>query len=174
MITNNTYPKVLEAIAHQIAKVRSELSKSIYAENTGGYRGEREYQISYMGILAEIVGMHIMEVNNIKYDSAPLMELPNDNNQLKYALAPDIVLDNGTRIDIKATKDINTLYINHRAHNNKNKRPDWYWFIQCDNGTATSIKVRAKDVDQWDVSQSTFTKVYSKQLSNNNNDTLWD
>lgn len=154
---------VLEQISNQLAIVRSELSKNIYAENTGGYRGERENQISNMGILAELVGWHIINHNNVMFTSAPLIEIPT-NNALKNSTKPDITLEDGTTIDIKATKSLQSLYVNYSAHNNTNKRPDWYWFIQCDNGVAKSIKFPSKNVDQWNVIRSTYTDVYIKRL----------
>jgi len=163
VINNNTYPLVLEQISNQLAIVRSELSKNIYAENTGGYRGERENEISNMGILAELVAWHIINESNVLFNSAPLLEIP-INNVLKHSTAPDVTLEDGTTIDIKATKSLNELYVNHSAHNNKSKRPDWYWFIKCDNGTATSIKFNSNEVDTWEIKESTFTPVYYKRL----------
>ena len=163
MISNNTYPIVLEQIAYQLAIVRSELSKNIYAKDTKGYRGERENQISNMGILAELVGWHIVNENNVLFNSAPLIEVPK-NNVLKESTQPDITLEDGTTIDIKATKSFQSLYVNYSAHNNINKRPDWYWFIKCHNGNAKSIKFSSNDVDGWDVIKSTYTDVYIKRL----------
>ena len=55
MISNNTYPLVLEQIANQLAIVRSELSKNIYAEKIRGgieVKGKTKYRI--VGILAEL------------------------------------------------------------------------------------------------------------------------
>lgn len=148
----------------EIAMVRSELSKSIYKPGTEKHRGEMELEISYRGILAELIARHELIESGVMFEAAPLLEVPK-NGRLIDSVGPDITIkSNGNTIDVKGMANDQTLMVNYDAHNNPKKRCNYYWFIFAGEGTALSIYKKHDDVSSWKEEQSKFTRVYVQRL----------
>jgi len=151
------YPAMFHKLANELAALRSELSKSYYTKDTEAYRGNQEHEISTLGILSELIARHYLDEKNTKYKAAPIV-------WIKPLPEPDIKIDI-TTFDIKGMKKDNIFMINHKAHNNPDKKPNWYWFVYPNNDyTATHYIVNSKTVDNWEIKQSTYTKIYFKEL----------
>ena len=116
------YPKIFHEIARQLSEARTRLSLSYYKKGSEKYRGDKEAEISKLGMLAELIAMHsLAEGGKI----AEFTRLINTTPQVK----PDITLENGDTIDVKGLKG-NILRVNAKAHENMKKRPKYYWFIK--------------------------------------------
>ena len=151
------YPVMFHKLADELAYLRSELSKNHYNEDTETYRGNREHEISKRGILAELIARHYLDENNTKYKSAPIV-------WTSPVPEPDIKIDI-TTMDIKGMNKKNIFMINYIAHNSPFKKPDWYWFVYVNQDyTATHYLTKSTNVDSWQVKQSTYTKVYYKEI----------
>ena len=151
------YPRLLHKLAKELALLRTEMSKSYYKQGSETYRGSRENEISTLGILSELIARHYLDERATKYKAAPIV-------WTKPMPEPDIKIDI-TTMDIKGMKKDGIFMINHSAHNNTDKKPHWYWFIHPkDDYTATHYITHSKSVDQWEIKQSTYTKIYYKEL----------
>lgn len=167
MIKQFKYPKVLRGVAMEIAMVRSELSKSIYKPGNKKHRGDDELQISFKGILAELIARHHLIETGVEFETAPLLEIPN-NGYLDKSIGPDIIIKhNGSTMDVKAMSNNQTLLVNYEAHNNPDKYCNYYWFIFADNGTALSIIKKHHEVSEWKVQPAKFTDVYIQTIGAN-------
>ena len=151
------YPAMFHKLADELALLRSELSKNYYTADTETYRGDREHEISKRGILAELISRNYLDERNTKYKAAPIV-------WIKPLPEPDIKIDI-TTFDVKGMKKDNIFMINHKAHNNPDKKPNWYWFVYPRiDYTATHYIVNSRSVDNWEIKESTYTKVYFKEL----------
>ena len=123
------YPLILEDIADELAYTRSQLSKEYYKGEKN--RGDREHEISRLGIIAELVGRYRMKELKLDAVFAPLIELKPVNR-------PDMRFK-GKDYDIKGLKpDCNMLRINAKSFENSNKFCHYYWFISPENGNANT------------------------------------
>jgi len=151
--SNIPYPKVFNLIARQLAEVRTRLSKSVYKMGSEKYRGESENNISLLGILAELIAMHGLSIRGIPARHTPLIDV-------EPIVKPDIILQGGKTIDVKGLKG-DVFRVNAKAHENMEKRPDFYWFIEPNsNYEAKSYLFSSSSVDMWQRVESTFTPVY--------------
>ena len=164
---NTTYPSTFIRLSDELAKARSMLSSDVYNENTDKYRGEQEHTIQSLGIFAELVARHIMENNkDVRYKAAPLIEK-------RPVVEADIIMEGIGElnyIDVKGVKSNgNTLRVNFKAHNNPQKKITHYLFIQPLNALyARFCWYRHKDVSEWDVVMSTYTKCYELEIPKHN------
>tara|TARA_Y100000401_G_scaffold27934_1_gene20143 strand:- start:1707 stop:2198 length:492 start_codon:yes stop_codon:yes gene_type:complete len=151
------YPVMFHKLANELALLRSELSKNYYTKDTETYRGDREHEISKRGILAELIARHYLDERAIKYKAAPIV-------WTKPVAEPDIKLSE-TTMDIKGMNKENVFMINYIAHNSPFKKPHWYWFVYVNQDiTATHYLTKSTKVDNWQVKESTYTKVYYKDI----------
>ena len=156
------YPPVLHSISDELAVLRSKMSKDVYAKGTEKYRGKREHELSSFGILGELIARDFLSLRPIKFTSAPLVDF-------RPVVEPDIVVNveyEKTRIDVKAVKKYGDKFlINHPAHNNENKRVDFYWFVKIeDNFQARHYLVKVTEVNSWEVKQFSYTKAYFHKI----------
>jgi len=157
-----SYPKMFVSLSKELSEFRSKLSENIYKEGTEQYRGNRESEISQLGILAELISQHFLTEQDLEFTSAPIIDVG-------PVVMCDIVLagfGNDYLIDVKGVKkDDDTLRVNYNAHNNQNKKTTHYLFVHI----LTSCTARYKwftndEVSSWNVSQSTYSKVYSNPI----------
>jgi len=147
----------LEQIALQMAMARSILSEDVYKEETDKYRGERELEISHLGVLAELIAMHGLSIKGI---GAKFTNIVDTCPQIE----PDITLQNGDTIDVKGLKG-KYLRVNANAHDNKDKRPQFYWFIKPNsNYQAENYLFSSTSIGNWEKVESTYTEVYQLKL----------
>lgn len=158
-----TYPSTFIGLSDELAKVRSMLSANVYNENTDKYRGKQEHKIQQLGIFAELVARHILDNNRgVQYKAAPIIEA-------SPVVGADIILKGigeMNYIDVKGVKSGgDTLRVNYDAHNNPHKKVTHYLFIQPINQIhARFCWVLHRDVSQWTVVMSTYTKCYELKL----------
>ena len=160
-VTNIQYPEMFLNLANEIGETRTMLSRKYYKKGTEKYRGENENKISSLGILGELIARHYLTENNMPFKAAPLIAL-------KPIAEPDIyLLTDKNGVDVKSleyyTKE---LYVNKDAHNNADKRPDYYWFIKIDkyNCNANFYFVDSDDVNGWNIEPKRYTDVYCKSI----------
>ena len=152
------YPQSFHKLAEELAKLRSELSKNYYTADTETYRGKREHEISKRGILAELIARHYLDERSTPYKAAPIV-------WVKPVVEPDIALKSGSTLDIKGMSKNDVFMLNYNAHNNISKRPTYYWFVHVNQDyTATHYTIKSKYVDSWNTKQSTYTKIYYKEI----------
>ena len=152
------YPKVLDSIAEELATLRSKLSENVYNKDTDKYRGDKEIEISTLGILGELVARDYLLSNNISHEPASLIDL-------QPVVGPDIVMDDGKKIDVKGVKEYgDKFYINYNAHRNHNKVCDYYWFVKLtkefEYPAARHYLVSSEDVNSWKIEQLRYTKAF--------------
>ena len=158
------YPSVFIKLSDELAKIRTLHSKHIYKKGTEKFRGQREHDISKLGIFAELIARHYFENTKYKldYTVAPLIE----ENPIVTA---DIILNDygkKSKIDVKGVKSKGKhLRINFAAHNNAQKIVTHYLFIQpISNTQAKCLWINYEDVTHWQIVDSTFTKCYEKEI----------
>ena len=150
------YPIILHSVAKELAELRSKMSEKIYNKRTEKWRGDKEKEISYLGILGELVAREFLIDKKIDFLAAKLV----DFNPVPE---PDIVLSDGMRLDVKGVKSYSKqFYVNYKAHQNSEKICDFYWFVKfCqEDGYAEHYTVRYEDVFGWEVKELTYTKAY--------------
>ena len=150
------------SLSNELSVIRSKLSKNVYKEGTDKYRGDREMEISQLGILAELISQHFLTEQDLNFTSAPIIDIT-------PVVECDIVMDgfgNDYLIDVKGVKkDDDTLRINYKSHNNKNKKITHYLFIHILTSSTARYKWFTKEnVSTWDVKKSTYSDVYSKPI----------
>ena len=140
------YPKVLESLALELAEIRSKLSANAHSNDTEE-------------ILGELVARSYLSDKDIEYNNSPLIEM-------RPVAKPDLYIGKES-IDIKTLrKDSDMFMVNYSAHNNKEKRPDYYWLVRLDGDFMSShFAVKSKDVDNWKVKKTKVTKVYFANLN---------
>jgi len=153
------YPKMLEKVARELAELRSKLSADVYNANTEKYRGSQEKEVSYLGILAELVAQNYLIESEIPFTSAMLVDT-------KPLPEPDIVLKSGEKLDVKGVKPTATqLWVNHKAHLNSSKNCDFYWFVKLRaNYTASHYLVPHGDIDNWQIKELRYTKAFVNNI----------
>jgi len=155
------YPSCFVDLADELAHLRTFHSKHVYKKGTEKYRGEQEHKISMLGILAELIARHYFKDSDIEV--AKLI----DENPIVDA---DIILHGIGEtylIDVKGVKSKSKkLRINFKAQNNTNKEISHYFFIQpITRNKARYCWIPHADVFSWNVIESTYTKVYEKEIS---------
>tara|TARA_R110000787_G_scaffold15090_13_gene46702 strand:- start:113 stop:610 length:498 start_codon:yes stop_codon:yes gene_type:complete len=157
------YPSSFVALADELAHLRTFHSKHVYKKGTEKYRGNQEHKISVLGILCELIARHHFEESDNNIRVAPLItENP--------VVGADIILEGFGEeylIDVKGTKSSsNFLRINYKAHNNPNKKITHYFFIQpLTKKKANYCWVKFDAVNDWDVIDSTYTKIYQHEIT---------
>lgn len=157
------YPSIFVDLADELAELRTFHSKHIYKEGTEKFRGEREHKISMLGILSELIARHYFEGTDFETEVAPLVvENP--------VVGADIILrDLGEEflVDVKGVrKSASKLRINFKAHNNPKKKITHYFFIvPISRKKAKYCWVSHNEVSSWSVKDSTYTKVYEKEIA---------
>ena len=162
MITNQiiTYPTKLWKIAEHISIARTLLSKNIYAEGTEKFRGEQEKEISINGVMGELIAQWYCNTyhKDKKMKFAPLLDITPKPE-------PDLKLEDGTRMDIKATplgKDF--CNINSKAHNNPDKKVDWYWCVKLINKEQCKFRLfKHHEVYLWE-QKNGYTEYFSRRI----------
>lgn len=157
------YPPMFDVLADELAKLRSDMSKDVYSKGTEKYRGEREHELSKMGILGELIARDYLSLRPIKFRCAPLVDF-------RPVVEPDIILTDVhsyNKIDVKCAKEgAKDFYINYDAFNNPEKDVNVYWFVKLERHHEASHYL-VKDVDvanNWKVKQTTYTKVYTSKI----------
>ena len=164
---NTTYPSTFIGLSDELAKVRSMMSSDVYNENTEKYRGKQEHSIQSLGIIAELIGRHLMENNKgIRYKAAPLIEK-------RPVVDADIVMEGIGElnyIDVKGVRSNgNALRVNFKAHNNTQKKVTHYLFVQPLNSLyARFCWFTHKEVGKWTVVMSTYTECYELEIEKHN------
>jgi hypothetical protein len=156
---NVPVPIWINYLADELATSRSNISASVYKQGTAKFRGDREGEISSLGIKAELMVRYVLwqDPNTCSISFSPMIDV-------KPIVGADMV-HNGETYDIKgAQKDKGYLMVNYDAHNNPRKICDWYIFVVFGYKEAQIKKISYRDVSQWDVIQSTYTKVYKCQI----------
>ena len=161
------YPRCFVTLADELATLRTFHSKHIYKEGTEKYRGNKEHKISMLGILAELIARNHFDNGKLEIKAAPLVE----ENPI---VAADITLygiGEEYLIDVKGVKKSSEyLRINYDAHNNSKKKVTHYLFIQIMSRTkAKYCWVTKKQINYWEVVESTYTKCYRKKINEKNN-----
>ena len=162
-----TYPSTFIGLSSELAEVRSMLSANIYSKGTDKYRGSQENSIQQLGIFAELIARHLMENNKgVKYKAAPLLDKT-------PVVGADIIMqgiDEVNYIDVKGVKsDGRRLMVNFKAHNNPKKKVTHYLFIQPLSALyARFCWITHKQVSEWDVAMSTYTKCYELLIQKHN------
>lgn len=151
------YPSVFNRIADELARLRSKLSATVYKKGTDKYRGSQEHEISKLGIIAELIAQDFLSNKKVKFKSAPLVDV-------EPCPEPDIVVESleNTRYDVKALKSTtDELRVNYDAHNNKDKKVEFYWFIKIfKDSTAEHYIISSSEIDSWEVKELKYTKAY--------------
>jgi len=150
------------SLSNELSLLRSKFSENVYKEGTDKYRGDREEEISQLGILAELISQHFLTEQKLEFTSSPLIDV-------QPVVMCDIIMDvygKEYKIDVKGlNKDSDTLRINYNSHNNDTKIITHYLFIHILSSCTARYKwFNYSDVSKWDVSQSTYSKVYSKSI----------
>ena len=150
------------SLSKELSLLRSKLSENVYKEGTDKYRGEREIEISQLGILAELISQHFLTEQDLSFTSAPIIDIT-------PVVECDIIMDDfgsDYLIDVKGVKkDDDTLRVNYKAHNNQNKKITHYLFIHILTSSTAKYKWFTKDnVSNWSVQKSTYSDVYSKPI----------
>ena len=158
-----SYPSMFVDLADELAELRTFHSKHVYKEGTEKYRGDREHKISMLGILAELIARNYFEESDLNIEVAKLVEA-------NPIVGADIIIDElGTKylIDVKGVKkDSNKLRINYKAHNNPRKKITQYLFIiPLTRSKAKILWINYDQVSKWKITDSTYTKVYEKEIS---------
>lgn len=161
-----SYPKYFNKLSKELSKLRSKLSKDVYKKGTDKYRGEQEERISALGVLAELIAHNYCTEKNIKFYTAPLIDL----KPQQYC---DIYMeDEGKeyKIDVKGVKKSGKfLRINYKAHNNKNKEITHYMFIHIlSDNEARYIFYTHQDIYNWEIANSTYSQCYKIKINNSN------
>tara|TARA_R100000458_G_scaffold42263_1_gene40106 strand:+ start:3903 stop:4415 length:513 start_codon:yes stop_codon:yes gene_type:complete len=150
------FPPILKDVAKDLASLRTALSKDVYKEGTEKHRGKDEEAISYLGILAEMVARNFLIVGEVEHTAALLVDL-------KPVVEPDIVLFDGKTIDVKGVKPYSKrFYVNKKAHDNIDKKCDFYWFVLLMNFevAAEHYIISHKKVSEWKVEKLKYTDAY--------------
>lgn len=161
--TEMIYPSSFVDLSDELAHLRTFHSKHVYKKGTEKYRGNQEHKISVLGILSELIARHHFEETDQKFQVAPLItENP--------VVGADIILNGFGEeylIDVKGTKASSKyLRINFKAHNNPNKKITHYFFIQpLTRKKANYCWVKYDQVKDWNVIESTYTKIYQHEIS---------
>jgi len=158
-----SYPSMFVDLADELAELRTFHSKHVYKEGTEKYRGDREHKISMLGILAELIARNYFEESDLNIEVAKLVEA-------NPIVGADIIIDElGTKylIDVKGVKkDSKKLRINYKAHNNPRKKITQYLFIiPLTRSKAKILWINYDQVSKWKITDSTYTKVYEKEIS---------
>ena len=159
---NITYPKFFIHLSKELSLLRTKLSKDVYKEGTDTFRGKQESSISQLGILAELIAQNFITDLEIKYQSAPLIDLsPVVDCDIKMDVYATPYL-----IDVKGVKKEETnLRVNFNSHNNKNKEITHYLFIHIISTTEARYKFyNFNDVSNWKVVKSTYSDCYTKVI----------
>ena len=156
--TEIEFPSYFTGLAKDICVARSAISKNVYRRGTERYRGKQEFEISYMGVLAELISRHYCYEYGIAADFAPIVDK-------KPVVGADLIV-NEVRIDVKGVPPKRTkLWVNANSHENRNKKIDVYWFIHLITNTkANNYVVSWDDVNSWSKVFSTYTMVYQKGI----------
>ena len=158
-----SYPSMFVDLADELAELRTFHSKHVYKEGTEKYRGDREHKISMLGILSELIARNYFEESELNIEVAKLVEA-------NPIVGADIIIDElGTKylIDVKGVKkDSKKLRINYKAHNNPRKKITHYLFIiPLTRSKAKMLWINYDQVSEWKETDSTYTKVYEKEIS---------
>ncbi len=156
-VIESFYPNFLNNLADELCVVRSKLSKNVYTGNKD--RGDREVEISRLGILAELIARQQCDEKNLYAKFTPMIDL----NPLPE---PDLYLNNKS-YDIKGVRyDDNCLRINADAFENPDKKCDYYWFIVPEIEYVKSYIVSRDEVlNEWKKVKSKYTDVYIHRIN---------
>ena len=129
--------------AEKLGKQRSENSAHVYHKGSSKYRGDKEPEISKLGILGELLARQKLDNMGIQYEAAPLVETHPVNE-------PDLKTGDflGT-VDVKAF-ELYEFQVNYEDHNDYNHRPEYYWFIKVIENIAEHRIIRSRIVDDWE------------------------
>tara|TARA_R110000787_G_scaffold70091_1_gene155802 strand:- start:8437 stop:8934 length:498 start_codon:yes stop_codon:yes gene_type:complete len=157
------YPSSFVTLADELAHLRTFHSKHVYKQGTEKYRGNQEHAISVLGILCELIARNYFEESNNTIRVAPLIT---DNP----VVGADIILEGFGEeylIDVKGLKSSSEfLRVNFKAHNNPNKKITHYFFVQpLTKKQAKFCWVKFDAVNNWEVLDSTYTKIYSHEIT---------
>tara|TARA_Y100000768_G_C23888563_1_gene638907 strand:+ start:583 stop:1107 length:525 start_codon:yes stop_codon:yes gene_type:complete len=157
-----TYPKMLVSLAEELSVIRSNLSKKVYKKGTDKYRGDKEKDISKLGLLAELIIRHYLTEKGYTFESAILIDK-------KPVVRADItlqVLNDTYLIDVKGVKkEDDTLRVNYNSHNNSTKKITHYLFVHIQSSTKANYKwFTREEVDKWEVVKARYTEVYSSLI----------
>ena len=152
------FPSYFAGLAKDICVARSAISKNVYRRGTERYRGKQEFEISYMGVLAELISRHYCYEYGIEAYFAPIVDK-------KPVVGADVIV-NDVRIDVKGVPPKRSkLWVNANSHENSNKKIDVYWFIHLTGETkANNYIVSWEDVNKWHKTYSTYTMVYQRSI----------
>ena len=129
--------------AEKLGKQRRENSAHVYHKGSSKYRGDKEPEISKLGILGELIAREKLDNMKIPYEAAPLVEEAPVNE-------PDFKTGSflGT-VDVK-TFELYQFQVNYQDHNDYNHRPEYYWFIKIIENIAEHRIIRSRIVDGWE------------------------
>ena len=129
--------------AEKLGKQRSENSANVYHKDSSKYRGDKEPEISKLGILGELLARQKLDNIGIQYEAAPLVETHPVNE-------PDLKTGDflGT-VDVKAF-ELYEFQVNYEDHNDYNHRPEYYWFMKIIKNIAEHRIIRSRIVDNWE------------------------
>lgn len=148
------YPVKLEEVARDGGRRRSESSSGFYSHGVRS-RGSLEPEIQMAGVLAELVAIDFLDNKGKKFVATKV-------DAGRPVPGPDIIMEDGTRFDVKAVRKGFNLRINRPAHLKHEGRLDWYWFIKILESMelkAEGLKepharhwiIRYRDVKGWEI-----------------------
>lgn len=145
--------KVIKELALELSILRTKMSENVYAKGTDKWRGDKEQDISYKGMLGEIASRFYHAKKGTKAIWSPAVDT-------QPVVGPDAILD-GSKIDVKTTEKYygsanntsKSLQVNKPSHDNTSKSVDEYHFIKVWDKTeeATVYVVDHSEVDNWEV-----------------------
>ena len=145
--------KVIKELAMELSVLRTKMSANVYAKGTDKWRGDKEQDISYKGVLGEIASRFYHAKEGVKAIWSPIVDT-------QPVVGADAILD-GSKIDVKTTEKYygamnnpsKSLQVNKPSHDNTSKSVDEYHFIKvCDKTeTAEVYVVDHAEVDNWEV-----------------------
>ena len=157
-----SYPPMFKKLARELGQLRSKLSSNVYKQGTEKYRGDRENEISAKGVIGELIARHYLSENKVEYTAANLVDT-------RPVVASDVTTYKtsvGCKLDIKTmSKNETRMMINYSAHNNPDKRVQFYWFIRLlDDNQASHYLVPYIAIKNWEIQQLKYTKAYVCEL----------
>ena len=156
--------KLCDSIAKDLSikRTKANAENGSYAEGTDKWRGDKEQQVSYQGIMGELLHRAYWIEQDVDPNDVVWFPLVDD----KPVVGPDAIIKDQSydaKLSNKYYKDKYTgeekqsfkLQVSADAHNNVSKSVDQYFFVQADVSKmeADIYVVDHENVDDWDEMQ---------------------
>tara|TARA_Y100001968_G_C19362895_1_gene720790 strand:- start:57 stop:557 length:501 start_codon:yes stop_codon:yes gene_type:complete len=155
------YPDYFKSLAYDIGKARSLISSGIYKKGTKKFRGDKEKNISTLGVLGELIVRHFFYIDEIIGSFNPIVD--------EFPVVDSDCDVSNFKFDIKTVKENSSYYlINKQAHENKEKynKITHYLFVVLESNCVAHIVVFNKqDVWNWEEHKARYTEVYRRRIN---------